>query len=142
MKRIEEAARSLEWNDKRPWTQQSHTWTEQGVPFVDLHDLSIRLAVEAVDIAAEMDLPSVGFITGRGRHTIDGRSRLRDAVHERLTELCEEEGWSYRILGPGRCVLVKDPSRAPTYATGALPWWIKLILVLMAVLGLIAVLAP
>ena len=138
MRRIEEAARSLSWNAERPWTQQSHTWTEQGVPFVDLHDLSIGLALEAVDIAAHMDLPCVGFITGRGRHNVDGRSRLREAVHDRLDELCAEHGWTFRGLGPGRCVLVRDASRSPTYATGALPWWIKLILALLVAAALLA----
>ena len=139
MQRIEVAARSLEWNAERPWTVRSHTWTEKGVPFVDLHDLSIRLALEAAEIALDMDLASVGFITGRGRHTIDGRSRLREAVHARLAERCQEEGWSFRVLGPGRCVVVLDAARAPSYATGALPWWAWLIIAVFVVLAAIAV---
>ena len=138
MKRIEEAARTLQWNDERPWRVQSHTWTDKGVPFVDLHDLSIRLALDAVDIGVELKLPCIGFITGRGRHTIDGHSRLREAVHGHLNELAIENAWSWRVLSPGRCVLVLDPSRSPTYATGALPWWAKLIIAEFIVLAAVA----
>ncbi len=138
MQRIEEGARTLSWNAERPWKVDSHTWNDLGVPFVDLHDLSIKLALQAVDIAIEQELPAVAFVTGRGRHTIDGRSRLRDAVHEHLAGLCAERGWSWRILGPGRCVVVLDPARASSYATGALPWWTKLLIAAFAVLAVIA----
>ena len=53
MQRIEVAARSLEWNAERPWTVRSHTWTEKGVPFVDLSREPAGAALEAVTLPGD-----------------------------------------------------------------------------------------
>lgn len=141
---LEDKARSLEWNAQRPWRPQTHIWTEKLVPMVDLHDLSIRLALEAlegvVEVAGEMDCGAVCLVTGRGRHSVDGRSRLREAVQEEAHSLCRERGWVCRDSQPGRLILVMDAARAPAWASGGLGLavWIGI----AAFLGLAVFVAP
>ncbi|MCB9761429.1 MAG: hypothetical protein H6739_16420 [Alphaproteobacteria bacterium] len=119
---LADAARSLSWNRERPWRPESHVWSESGLVVVDLHDLSVRLGVEAVERAAALapELAAVVFVTGRGRHSVEGRSRLNDGVTEAVEALCAARGWAWRVPRPGRVLLIADPARAPRAATGAL----------------------
>lgn len=139
---IEDDARSLQWNAERPWQPDTHVWEEGYVAVVDLHDLSIKLALEAVEQAAEVELGggAVHFVTGRGRHSIDGRSRLREAVVEALLELSDAHHWGIREPQPGRVTLIKNADMAPTSATGGLDWWVWAISA--GFLGLAVVFAP
>lgn len=121
---VERGARGLAWNKERPWKPETHLWVERGLVVLDLHDLSVRLALDALDAVVEqaeaLDGGAVALVTGRGRHSVDGRSRLRDAVGEALAEVAEQRGWAVRAPRAGRYVLVIDPDRAPRAATGAL----------------------
>ncbi len=100
------------------------------MPVVDLHDLSIALALQAVETVARTPLQggAVHLVTGKGNHSIDGRSRLREAVGERLDELAVGEGWAVRVPSIGRFTLLTDLDVAPPAASGRLePWfWIGL----------------
>ena len=89
---------------------------------VDLHDLSIALALEAVDRIAETGLETgaVHLVTGKGKHSVDGRSRLREAVEQRLAELCVAQGWAFRTPMVGRFTLLTDSEAAPPAAAGRL----------------------
>ncbi|HJN75839.1 MAG TPA: hypothetical protein QGF58_18055 [Myxococcota bacterium] len=124
--RTEEEARSLSWNKERPWKPETHIWEEGYVGVVDLHDLSIKLALSVVATAAEVPLETgaVHFITGRGRHNIDGRSRLREAVTEALLELSEQHHWGLREPRGGRITLITNAELAPPAASGGLDWWV------------------
>jgi hypothetical protein len=128
---LEQAATSLAWNAERPWRPQTHLWIEQRVPVVDLHDLSIALALRAVETIAATPLEggAVHLVTGKGRHNVDGRSRLREAVGERLDELAVAQGWAVRVPMVGRYTLLTDLDAAPPAAAGRLePWfWIGLV---------------
>ena len=124
---IEERARDLPWGDERPWRASTHLNVEHGLLFIDLHDLSVRLALDAVGLSATDPPAAIGFITGRGKHNPDGQSPLREAVLDRLDAICDANpGWTWRSMGPGSCVLITDAGRAPAYATGALPWPVRL----------------
>ena len=117
-------ARTLSWNDERPWLPDTHVWGEAGSPTVDLHDLSVRIAVECVQatLAQGQALQSgaVVFVTGRGSHSIGGKSPLKEAVTQTLLDAAEEQGWRLRTGAPGRLVLVLDESAANAHASGRL----------------------
>ncbi|MCP4805067.1 MAG: hypothetical protein GY913_22410 [Proteobacteria bacterium] len=125
---IEDDAKSLSWNAERPWKPSSHLWVEGHVPVVDLHDLSIKLALEVtervIQIAEELESGAVHFITGRGKHAIDGRSRLREAVGEVLLEATEDREWDLREPRAGRITLIVDAEVVPPAAKGSLDWWV------------------
>lgn len=121
---ITEASRTLAWARERPWTPETHVWLEHGAPCVDLHDLSVKLGQQAVEIVAKL-APALStgaalFITGRGKHSVDGRSQLAAGVEETLARLEAEHGWSYRPQSRGRLVLLTDESRAPAALSGRL----------------------
>jgi len=139
---LEKDAKTLAWNAERPWKPDTHVWEEGWCAVVDLHDLSIKLALRAVELAAADEIQSgaVHFVTGRGRHSIDGRSRLREAVSEALLELSEENHWGVREPRPGRLTLITDAELAPVAAKGGLEWWMKALG--FAFLGLAAWVAP
>lgn len=104
------------------------------MPVVDLHDLSIKLALQAVESIASTPLQggAVHLVTGKGNHSIDGRSRLREAVGERLDELAVSEGWAVRVPMVGRFTLLTDLEAAPPAAAGRLEpvFWIGLVVFL------------
>jgi hypothetical protein len=136
MASIEEGARTLRWAKERPWRGESHVWTEDGLPVVDLHDLNVRLAREAVritlGIAADLECGAICFVTGRGRHSI-GPPALRGMVASELRTGCAEHpSWSQRAGHAGRWMLITDPNRAPRVATGQLgpAFWTMVILFL------------
>ncbi|MCB9796745.1 MAG: hypothetical protein H6741_28940 [Alphaproteobacteria bacterium] len=113
----------MPWAKERPWRVESHVWEERGLVVCDLHDLSVRLGAEAVERASEVlgeALPAVCFVTGVGRHSVDGRSRLREVVLDEVDRVAQAEGWRWRVPREGRVVLIADPSRAPRSATGEL----------------------
>lgn len=129
---IEAEAKTLSWNAERPWKPDTHLWVEGHVAVVDLHDLSIRLAVECAErvvaVADDLQGGAVHFVTGRGRHSIDGRSRLREAVGDVLLDATDEREWGLREPRPGRITLIVDLDAAPRAAKGSLDWWVWLIL--------------
>lgn len=139
---IEQAATTLSWNDERPWKPATHLWVEGLVPVVDLHDLSIKLGLEVVErvvaTAADLESGAVHFVTGRGRHTIDGRSRLREAVGEALLEATEEREWGLREPQAGRITLIVDMDATPAAAKGSLDWWVWAILAIFLALAVYA----
>ena len=139
---IEEDAKSLQWNEERPWKPETHVWEEGYCACVDLHDLSIKLALKVVERVAHAEITggAVHFITGRGRHSIDGRSRLREAVTEALLELSEHNHWGLREPRAGRITLITDAEIAPVAAKGGLDWWVWGLSA--AFLGLAVVFAP
>lgn len=93
---------------------------------LDLHDLSTGLAVRAVErvaaLAQSLEGGAVVLVTGRGRHSVSGRSALRSAVRAVLVELARSRGWDVHPLGPARLALVVDRGRAPAHVTGRLGW--------------------
>lgn len=117
-------ARTLSWNAERPWRPDTHVWGEAGSPTVDLHDLSVRIAVECVEqTLAERGALRAGaivFVTGRGTHSIGGKSPLKQAVTETLMDAAADQGWRLRPGAPGRVVLVLDESAASAQASGRL----------------------
>lgn len=138
LSRLERDARKLRWHAERPWAASSHVWAEGPLLVVDLHDLSVKLAKRAVEKAWKLDLQSgaVCFITGVGNNSIDGTSRLMPAVQGMLASACEKnDDWSYRSGGPGRIVLITDPSRAPEEAQTSLPrgFWLLVALIAAAI---------
>jgi hypothetical protein len=134
---LEEKAQSLPWAKQRSWTMATHIWMESGLLTVDLHDLSVRLAMgvvtQVVSVGEQSHMGAVCFISGRGRHSM-GRSSLRDAVHRQLSDLCGRNGWQMRVPSPGRLMLIIDPSKAPSIATGGLGlgFWMLAILFFLA----------
>lgn len=121
---IAKRARTLDWNDERPWRPDTHIWGEAGSPTVDLHDLSVRIAVECVELTLgqveDLQAGAVVFVTGRGSHSIGGKSPLKQAVTETLMDAAAEQGWRLRPGSPGRLVLVTDESAASAQASGRL----------------------
>jgi hypothetical protein len=146
LERVERDARRLSWAAERPWSPSTHIWAEGLLPVVDLHDLSVRLAIEAVervlDTHASLQCGAVSFITGVGRHST-GDARLPPAVGGFLAKACAAhaaDGWSFRSDGPGRFVLITDPERAPAGVQSSLPQgfgWLLLALALAAVAAVV-----
>jgi len=122
---VEEEAKALPWANDRGWRTASHVWMEHGAPTIDLHDLNVKLANAAVEAVVELapacESGGFVFVTGRGTHSLGGRSDLADSVASALDRHAREKGWGWRPSRAGRLVLVTDPARAPTVATGALP---------------------
>lgn len=122
---VEEEAKSLPWANDRGWRAVSHVWIEHSAPTIDLHDLNVKLANQAVDavveLAPECDSGGFVFVTGRGSHSLGGRSDLADSVASTLDRHARARGWAWHPSRAGRLVLVTDPARAPTVATGDLP---------------------
>jgi hypothetical protein len=130
---VEERARTLDWAAERPWTRRTHLGASDGLPLIDLHDLSVRLALDAVNAALALDLGTGGLVlvTGRGRHG-GGRSPLRDAVQQALSA----RGLQVAPRGPGRLEVVVSPDRAKGARPGlGLLFWL---VVALAVAGLLA----
>ncbi len=125
---VERRATSLPWSARRPWRCTTHLGVAGGLPTVDLHDLSVPLALDAVEriVALDLNCGGVVLITGRGRHT-GGRSRLRDAVLSRL----HQRGIPATPRGPGRVEVVLDPRRlhAARPGMGLLFWALVALLV-------------
>lgn len=123
---VEADAASLPWYAERPWTLATHTGWDRGAVVLDLHDLSTALALRVVErvggLARSLDGAAAVFVTGRGRHSISGRSALRSAVRASLVRLAGASGWEVHVLGPARLALVVDRSRAPAHVTGRLGW--------------------
>ncbi len=117
-------ARTLSWNDERPWRPDTHIWGEAGSLTVDLHDLSVRIAVECVEAALSeseaLQSGAVVFVTGRGNHSIGGKSPLKEAVTQTLLDAAQDQGWRLRPGAPGRLVLIIDESAANAQASGRL----------------------
>lgn len=129
LQRIERDARKLAWSDERPWRVESHVWSEDGFPVVDLHDLSVKLGMRCVNQVLK-NPPSTGaicFITGVGRHSVT-TPQLPQAVQGKLASAqADHPQWMVRMGGPGRIVLVTDPEQAPHAALSSLPkgfWWL------------------
>lgn len=124
---IAQEARKLSWARERPWKTESHLWVEEPIPVIDLHDLSVSLAIQAVeqvvDRHAQLQSGAIGFITGVGSHSSHG-AKLHPAVGGYLGRACAdhaEDGWSFRADGPGRFVLITDPAKAPASVQTSLP---------------------
>lgn len=86
---IERGARNLPWSGREgdTWTTREYVRLERGVPTVDLHDLDRDLARDVVEevLALRDELgPTVRLITGRGRHSDNGKAVLRELVQTRL----------------------------------------------------------
>jgi hypothetical protein len=125
LERFEDQARSLPWAADRRWGVGTHVWIEHGAPTIDLHDLNVKLANEVVETVLEV-APSCAsggfvFVTGRGLHSPGGRSDLQESVGSTLDRASRERGWAWHPSRAGRLVLVTDPRRAPSIATGELP---------------------
>lgn len=122
---VETRSRDLPWAGDRPWSVRTHLGESNGLPLIDLHDLSVALALAVVDVCVEHP-PSEGgvvLITGRGKHT-GGRSKLRDAVQGRLSPLQEDGDLRFSPVGPGRFEVVFDPEavRKARPGLGVLFW--------------------
>ena len=141
---VEQEAKSLPWANDRAWATASHVWIEHGAPTIDLHDLNVKLANQVVDTVVEV-APSCAtggfvFVTGRGTHSLGGRSSLGDSVGATLDRHARAHGWEWRPTRAGRLVLVTDRTRAPSVATGELP--IAIVVGGIAFLGLALYFAP
>ncbi|MCA9567964.1 MAG: Smr/MutS family protein [Myxococcales bacterium] len=131
---VEREAASLPWSAQDPWRSTTHLGIADGLPLVDLHGLSVRLGLAAVDAALAADLASgaVILVTGRGRHT-GGHSKLRTAV---LAHLEEQDGVRVVPRGAARVEVVLDEDRARKARAGmGLLFWLFVALLL---LGLVA----
>ena len=143
LERVAREARRLSWAKERPWAPDTHVWAEGALPVVDLHDLSVKLALKvverAIDVQGGLQSGAVSFITGVGRHSTSGSAQLHPAVGGYLAQACAahaEAGWSFRADGPGRFVLIIDPERAPADVQTSLPQgfgWLLLALAAAAV---------
>lgn len=133
-------ARTLSWNDERPWRPDTHIWGEAGSLTVDLHDLSVRIAVECVQAALDesdsLQSGAVVFVTGRGSHSIGGKSPLKEAVTQTLLDAAQDQGWRLRPGAPGRMVLIIDESAANAQASGRLGpvAWAAIVLFVLSLL--------
>ncbi len=120
---IEQAAQGQDWDKERPWRRATHLWDEDGLPILDLHDLSSKLARRAVEISAgearDLRAAAVGYITGQGKHS-KGMPVLGKVVTDAVAARIRADGGRLRPLGPGRLVYIQDPARAPRRATGQL----------------------
>lgn len=109
---VERGARNLPWSG-RPgdtWTTREYVRLERGVPAVDLHDLDRDLAREVVDevLALRAELgPVVRLITGRGRHSDNGKAVLRELVQQRLSAA----GVRFDARAPGHLDVRLAPER-------------------------------
>jgi DNA-nicking Smr family endonuclease len=128
---VEQRAGSLPWARERRWRASTHLGVVGDAVGVDLHDLSVKLALEAVDrvaeLAPELGCASVVVVTGRGARA-GGVSPLRDAVRARLAERAAEHGWRVVPEGAGRVRLVVDPRRAGHGGLGPLFWLVVALL--------------
>jgi hypothetical protein len=134
---IAERAKGLPWAGERAWTPRTHLSTINGLPGIDLHDLSVRLAREAIDQALEADLECGGFVvvTGRGRHT-GGHSKLRTAVLAELEIRQQREELVARPLGPARIEVIVSEERVRAARPGmGLLFWLFAALLLAAVVA-------
>jgi hypothetical protein len=133
---IAAAATSLSWADQRPWTLETHVFWTEAIPTVDLHDLNAKLAKSAVRACCEVPLETgaVFFITGTGRHSV-GPGVLGGVVKTELKRACKGRTWRFRPAGPARFVLITDPQRAPSAATGQLGvlFWLFVLLLLAGI---------
>lgn len=113
---VEREAARLPWAGERPWRARERATLTHGVLTLDLHDLSVRLALEAVERArvAGEDFGGMLMITGRGRHS-GGASPLRQAVLEQL----QARGEPYSQPNLGRVEVTWD-SRKLSRARGGL----------------------
>jgi hypothetical protein len=122
---VEDGAAELPWARERPWKGTTHTWIEQDLLVVDLHDLDVatsRQVLQAVEAEApHLTSGAVAFVTGRGRHSL-GPGVLHEVMRRELALLRHRHGWGHVPGGPGRQILVLDASRAPARVTGRLPW--------------------
>lgn len=134
---IAERSRDLPWAKERAWTPRTHLGTAGGLPAIDLHDLSVRLALETLETACRAQ-PSTGgvvLITGRGRHS-GGRSRLREAVRSQLEGLQESGELVFHTPAPGRFEVVFDRERVRASRPGmGLLFWLFAALLMLAVLA-------
>ena len=136
--RIERDARKLPWNKERAWKTDSHVWVEDGMPVVDLHDLSVSLGKKVVNRVMKLTIGAgaVSFITGQGNNSI-GPGQMKSMVSSLLMKASRSnEDWSFRPDGPGRFVLITDPERAPRFAQTSLPggFWILIAIFFAALL--------
>jgi hypothetical protein len=123
LSRIERDAKKLPWAKERPWKTDTHVWSEDGLPVVDLHDLSVGLGRKVTERVIKLTIGTgaVSFITGQGRNSI-GPSQLKGAVSSILMRAVDQNAdWSLRPDGPGRYVLITDPDKAPRIAQTSLP---------------------
>lgn len=126
LKGVQSKAAKLPWAKERAWRVKTHLRLGgHGLIELDLHDLSVPLALEAVGLLIEA-APETGaavLITGRGKHS-GGVTRLRDAVQADL----EARGLPCVPRGPGRLQVTWDAAAAGRSATGGglLLWFVGL----------------
>ncbi len=131
---VEQKAKQLPWAGERPWTRSTHLGSTNGLPTVDLHSLSVRLALEVVHAVLESDLECGGavLITGRGRHT-GGHSKLKNAVLAELERHQSTGRIAVRPLGPGRTEVIVDEARVRQSRPGmGLLFWLLMGLLALA----------
>ena len=136
---VEAEARRLPWAAERLWTVGSHLGTSNGLPLLDFHALSVRLALNALEVACDTDLATGGVvvITGRGRHT-GGHSKLRTAVMAWLDERQESGDLAWRVLDPGRLEVVFDQERVRGARPGmGVLFWLFVALLLLAIAAVV-----
>jgi hypothetical protein len=140
---IEEGAKTLPWAEERRWTRESHIWLDARVVTVDMHDLNAALAKKVIglvaDIAPELQMGCIVFVTGWGRHSV-GLPVLPGVVSAALVRLERGRGWRMRTVGSGRFVLVVNEERTPATYRSNMPLGIRLFL--FAFLGLLVWAAP
>ena len=120
-------AETLPWSKERPWTLNTHVFSENGVVVIDLHDLNAALSKQVLHGVSEIALDLQGggaiFITGRGRHSV-GLPVLRRIVLGTLVRYERERGWRQRDLGAGRVLMVVNEDRIPARYRGHVPLWV------------------
>lgn len=138
LSRIERDAKKLPWAKERRWKADTHVWGEDGLPVVDLHDLSVALGRKVTERVIKLTIGTgaVSFVTGQGKNSV-GPPQMKGAVSSILMKAVDKnEGWSFRPDGPGRYVLIIDPDKAPRVAQTSLPvgFWLLIAAFLGALL--------
>ena len=127
---VEADAQRLPWAKERAWRVDTHVSVSGPWLEVDLHDLSVTLALDVLHANTDHGPPCVRLITGRGKHT-GGQSRLREAVYD----AARAAGWRVAAVGPGRLELVRQGSIRPRDRASQLLYFVVALLIVAAVLA-------
>ena len=125
---VESKAKRLSWAKDRPWKPSTHVWIEEDLTIIDLHDLSVKLALSVVRttcrFSKKLQSSAICFVTGAGNKSVTG-AKIRPAVITELEHKCSDKDWEFFPHGLGRIVLIFDRENAPKSLSGKTPFVVK-----------------